>query len=145
VVAGSPPAVLDVDRVRVERVLPVLPQPVLVEPGVEVVPGQHLVVAAFAGGEPVEVNAGAAESTLCGRHPALVGKVLAPAVEAATVAPGLLDDPADAAIASGEQSLDDAGLAVVVAEADGSAEPAVRPHLLAELAQPLVRRLDVEL
>ena len=48
-------------------------------------------------------------------------EVLAPAVEARAVAPHLLDDRADPAVAAGEQSFDDARLAVVVAEADGLA------------------------
>ena len=57
VVAGRPAAVLDLDvGGRVDRVLPVGPEPVLVEPGVEVVPGQDLVVLALAGGVPVEVD-----------------------------------------------------------------------------------------
>ena len=45
VVAGGPAAVLDLDGVGVDGVLPVSPQPVLVEAGVEVVPREHLVVA----------------------------------------------------------------------------------------------------
>ena len=63
VVAGRPAAVLDLDiGVRVDGVFPVGPEPVLVEAGVEVVPGQDLVVLALAGGEPVEVDVGAGEA-----------------------------------------------------------------------------------
>src|SRR3954469_9021792 len=98
VVAGGPPAVLDLGGLGVEGVLPVGPQPVLVEAGVEVVPGQHLVVLALAGGEPGEVEPRARERALGALGPAVVGEVLAPAVEAAAVTPDLLDDRADAAV-----------------------------------------------
>src|SRR5689334_13544521 len=55
--ARRPAAVLDLEgAVGVERVLPVLPEPVAVETGVEVVPGQHLGVLALADGVPVEVD-----------------------------------------------------------------------------------------
>ena len=138
VVAGGPAAVLDVGYgVGVlgdgEGVLPVGPEPVLVEAGVEVVPGQDLVVVALADGVPVEVDAGAGQGALAGGDPAVVGEVLAPAVEAAAVAPDLLDDPADAAVAAGQQSLDGAGLAVVVAEPDGAAVPLVGADDVAQL------------
>src|SRR5689334_8908187 len=49
--AGRPAAVLDLRLV--EGVLPVLPQPVLVETRVQVVPGKDLLVGALAGGVPV--------------------------------------------------------------------------------------------
>src|SRR6202034_2648347 len=42
---------------RVDRREPVLPQPVPVEPGVEVIPGQHLRVAALTRGVPGQVHA----------------------------------------------------------------------------------------
>ena len=77
--------------------------------------------------------------------PAVVGEVLAPAVEPAAVAPDLLDHRADPAVAAGEQSLDDAGLAVVVAEADRAAVLLVGAHDIAQLAQPVVGGLVVEL
>ena len=64
------------------------------------VPGQDLVVAALAGGEPSEVDVGVGQGGLGGRDPAVVGEVLAPPVEAAAVAPDLLDDGADAAVAT---------------------------------------------
>ena len=77
-----------------------------------------------------------AQRLLGGAHPAVVGEVLAPAVEAAAVAPDLLDDRADAAVAAREQALDDAGLAVVVAEADRAAVLLVGADLVAQLLQP---------
>ena len=90
VVARRPAAVLDLDvGVRVDGVLPVLPEPVLVQAGVQVVPGQHLGVLALADGEPVEVDRGAGQRLLGGGGPAVVGEVLAPAVEPAAVAPDL--------------------------------------------------------
>src|SRR3954452_14541182 len=52
VVAGRPAAVFDF--LRLERVLPVVPEPVLVQPGVQVVPGQHLWLKPFTGCEPVQ-------------------------------------------------------------------------------------------
>src|SRR5262245_59356248 len=53
--AGRPPAV--VLLVLAQRVLPVLPEPLLVQAGVEVIPRQHLVLVPLAGGEPVQVDA----------------------------------------------------------------------------------------
>src|SRR5207342_3966922 len=99
----------------------------------EVVPGQHLVVGPLPGGEPVEVHAVRRQDSLRGTDPPVVGEVLAPPVEAAAVAPDLLDDPTHPAVAAREQSFDDPGLAVVVAEADRPAVATVRAHLLAEL------------
>src|SRR6478672_6118116 len=133
VVAGRPAAVLDLDvGGRVDRVLPVGPEPVLVQAGVEVVPRQDLVVLPLAGGEPGQVDAGAVEGARRGLGPAVVGEVLAPAVEAAAVAPDLLDDRADPAVTTREQSLDGAGLAVVVAEADRAAVLLVVPDRVAQ-------------
>src|SRR3712207_7211214 len=40
-----------------QGLLPVVPEPLLVQPGVQVVPGQDLVLAALPGGVPVEVDA----------------------------------------------------------------------------------------
>src|SRR5690606_23887400 len=51
--ARRPPAVLDLTLL--ERVQPVLPQPLLVQAGVDVVPRQHLVLAALPGGVPGHV------------------------------------------------------------------------------------------
>src|SRR4051794_1682008 len=146
VVAGGPAAVLDLRaRVRVDGLLPVVPQPVLVEARVQVVPRQHLRVLALPDGVPVEVHRCAGQGLLGGRGPAVVGEVLGPAVEAATLAPYLLDDPADATVTAGEQPLDDPGTAVVVAEPDGPPVPLVGAHVLAQLPQALVGRLVVEL
>src|SRR5690606_29829571 len=141
--AGAPAAVLDLGLV--EGVLPVLPEPVLVEAGVEVVPGEHLLIGALAGGVPVDVHAVGGERLLRALHPAVVGEVLAPAVEAAAVLVDRADDGTDAAVAPGEQALDDAGLAVVVAEADGAAVLLVAADLVAELGQPGVGLLGGEL
>src|SRR5690606_22971462 len=79
--AWGPAAVVDLGLV--EGVLPVLPEPVLVEAGVEVVPGEDLLVGALAGGVPVDVDAERGEGLVGAGHPAVVGEVLAPAVEAA--------------------------------------------------------------
>ena len=62
--------------------------------------------------------------------------MLAPAVEPAAVAPDLLDDPSDAAVAARQESLDDAGLAVVITEADGAGEALVGANCIAQLRQP---------
>ena len=70
--------------------------------------------------------------------------MLAPAVEAGSAAPHLLDDGADAAVAAAEQSFDHTGFAVVVAEADRLAVLLVGADRVAQLGQPrvglLVRR-----
>src|SRR5581483_7120689 len=105
VVAGRPPAVVDLDPA--DRVLPVGPHPVLVEPGVEVVPRQHLGEVALAGGVPVEAHRCAGEDLGRAPLPALEGEVLAPAVEAAAVLPHPADDRADATVAARQQSFDD--------------------------------------
>src|SRR5690606_40495664 len=52
---------------------------------------------------------------------------------------------ADAAVAAGQQALDDAGLAVVVAEADGAAVLLVAADLVAQLAEAFVGLLGGEL
>src|ERR1035438_4084310 len=88
--ARVPAAVLDLDVV--EGVLPVLPQPVLVQARVEVVPGQHLVLLTLAGGEPGNVDRLVRQGDLGTPHPAFIAEVLAPAVEPGTVTPGGLDD-----------------------------------------------------
>src|SRR3954465_3290099 len=77
VVAGRPAAVVDLDLA--DRVLPVLPEPVLVETGVEVVPGQDLGLLALARREPVEAHRRGREHLGAGALPAVVGEVLAPA------------------------------------------------------------------
>ena len=75
-----------------QGVLPVLPQPLGVQARVEVVPGQHLCELALARGEPPDVDAGALEPLVGRGHPAVVGEVLAPAVETSTGPPRGLDD-----------------------------------------------------
>src|SRR3954447_68510 len=102
VVAGGPAAVVDLDRAQ--RVLPVLPHPVLVETGVEVVPRQDLGLLALTRGVTVEAHRSLGEHLSAGLLPPLEREVLAPPVEAATVAPHLLDDRADSSIAAGQQS-----------------------------------------
>src|SRR5690606_40527591 len=84
--ARSPAAVFDLGAR--DGVLPVLPEPLAVEPGVEVVPRQDLVLLALARGVPVDVDA----APLGGGHPPLEGEVLAPAVETAAVLPDGPDD-----------------------------------------------------
>src|SRR3712207_7086358 len=143
VVAGGPPAVGDL--LLAERLLPVVPEPLLVEPRVQVVPGQDLVLGALAGGEPVEVDAERRQLPGGGRRPPVVGEVLAPAVEPAALAPHPLDHPADPAVAAGEQALHDAGLAVVVAQADRAADAAVGVDGLPEQPEPGVDRLGAGL
>lgn len=71
--------------------------------------------------------------------------MLAPAVEAAAVLVDRADDPAGAAVAAGEQALDDAGLAVVVAETDVLAVLAVLADRVAQLAEPGVGGLGGQL
>src|SRR6185295_5006190 len=110
-----------------EGVLPVVPQPVAFEAGVEVVPREHLVPLPLARGEPLQRDV----RQLLGRRrgPPLVGEVLAPAVEPAAVAPHPLDHGADPPVAPREQALDQRGLPVVVAHADVA--PSLRSALTA--------------
>src|SRR5207302_478169 len=131
--ARRPAAVLDLDLGQ--GVLPVLPEPVAVQAGVEVVPGQHLGVVALAGGVPVDVDRPAGERALGAAHPALEGEVLAPAVEPRTVLPDRPDDLPDPPVAPGEQALDDAGFAVVVPEPDRLGVVAVRADRVLELVK----------
>src|SRR3954447_3012838 len=102
VVAGRPPAVVDLDFT--DRVLPVLPHPVLVEAGVEVVPRQHFGELAFARREPVERHGSSGEGFSRAALPTLVGEVLAPPVEPSAVRPHSTDDGADATVAARQQS-----------------------------------------
>src|SRR5450759_860041 len=136
VVARSPAAVLDLHTAQ--GVLPVLPQPVLVQARVEVVPGQHLALLALTGGVPGNIDRFVGKSALRTPHPALITEVLAPAVEPGAVTPCGLDDLADAAVTAGQKSFDDAGFAIVIAEPDGRGKPLVGPDLLAQLLQPRV-------
>src|SRR5690606_525622 len=115
VVAGGPAAVLEADLV--EGVAPLLPQEVLVQAGREVVPGEHLVLGAVAVAVPVHVEA----VGLHGRLPALQAEVLAPLLEGPALAPDLLDDGPEAAVAAAEEALDDAGARVVPLDLDVAA------------------------
>ena len=137
--ARDPAAVVEV--LLGERVLPVRPEPLLVQPAVEVVPGQDLVLLALARRVPVDVDA----DGLRAGHPAVVGEVLAPAVEPAAVAPDRLDHLTDPAVPAAQQSFDDAGLAVVVPVADRLGGALVRADRVAQQLQPAVGRLRVEL
>src|SRR5580704_15525946 len=96
VVARRPAAVLDV--AAEQRLLPVLPQPLLVQAGVEVVPRQHLGLLALPGGVPVERGRATVEYLRAGLRPAVEREVLTPAVEALAVLPNLADHRADPAI-----------------------------------------------
>src|SRR5690606_37310576 len=139
VVARSPAAVFDLGAR--DGVLPVLPEPLAVEPGVEVVPRQDLVLLALARGVPVDVDA----APLGGGHPPLEGEVLAPAVETAAVLPDGADDGADPAVAARQQALPDGRLAVVVAVADGPAVLLVAAPPVAQHLEPSVDGLVVGL
>src|SRR5690606_8377867 len=70
-----------------QRRLPVLPQPVLVEPGVEVVPWQHLRLPALPSRVPIQVHAVGRQHLRGGVHPTLEGEILTPTVEPATGLP----------------------------------------------------------
>src|SRR5688572_25176909 len=94
VVARRPPAVLEA-RLH-QRVLPVLPQEVGMEPGADVRPRQDLVAVAMAVHVPVDV-----EAVPChGVGPPVQGEVLGPLLEGATVTPHVLDHGSEAAIAA---------------------------------------------
>ena len=138
--ARRPAAVLDLDLV--ERVLPVLPEPVLVQAGVEVVPGQHLVVASRSRVVYQSTSTGWSASAVVGARPssARSEKCSLQPSKRPPSSPDRADDRADPAVAAGEQALDDAGLAVVVAEADRAAVLLVAADRVAQLLQPGVGR-----
>src|SRR5690606_38891639 len=74
VIARRPAAVLDLGGAGgVDRVLPVLPQPLAVQARVEVIPRQHLVLVALPGGVPVEVHRLVGQRLLAGAHPPVEG------------------------------------------------------------------------
>src|SRR5690606_20679050 len=112
VVAGGPAAVLELG-LTVHRVAVVLPQPVLLQTGVEVVPGEHLVLVALPR-VPGDVHARLGAGT----PPGLDVEALVPPVEAGPQLEGALDGRRHAAVAAGQQALDDAGQRVVVAQVD---------------------------
>ena len=109
------------------------------------VPGQDLGLLAATGGVPVDVDPEGCQLASRALHPALVGKVLGPAVEAAAVTPDRLDDAADPPVTAREQALDDPGLAVVVAEADRGADAPVGADRVAQLVQPGIGVLGAQL
>src|SRR5215467_16226629 len=94
--ARRPPAVLDLGRPRgVDRGLPVLPEPVALQAGVQVIPRKDLGVAALPGGVPVQVHPVAGQRDLRALSPSLEGERLAPAVEPGAVLPRRPDDLRD--------------------------------------------------
>src|SRR5690606_41658190 len=84
----------------VQRDLPVGPQPLLLQTGVEVVTGKDLVLGALPGGEPVEVDPVRGQLLFRAADPALEGEVLVPTVEPATFPPNPFHDPADPPVAA---------------------------------------------
>src|SRR5882762_9419672 len=90
VVAGGPPAVIELGLV--ERVLPIGPEPLLVQPRVEVIPRQDFLLAPLAGAVPGKTDAEVGQYLPGRLLPPLVGEILAPPVEAATVCPHPTDD-----------------------------------------------------
>src|SRR4051812_4034998 len=103
--AGRPSAVVLFELLL--RVLPVLPEPGLVQARIEVVPGQDLMLVALPGGEPGQVNALGRQHVGRRVDPALVGEVFRPAVEALPPSPGLADPPTDPPVAAGQQPFDE--------------------------------------
>ena len=89
---------LDLDLV--EGVLPVLPEPVGVETGIEVVPREHLGALALTRRVPGDVHGLVGERLLGGGHPPAEAEVLAPPVEPAAVLPDRPDHPADPPVAA---------------------------------------------
>src|SRR5215217_3801312 len=77
--AGRPSAVIDFDLIQ--SVLPVLPEPLPIKAGIQVIPRQHLGVVALSRGVPVEIHPGSLKAALRAVSPALVREVLAPAIE----------------------------------------------------------------
>src|SRR5205807_3474628 len=104
-----------------ERVLPVLPEEVLVQAGADVVPGKHLVVGAVAGDVPVDGEAVPRHGLL----PQPQVEVLAPLLEDAAPAPHVLDDGADTSVAAGCDAFAQRGLGVVPTQLHGAGAPQV--------------------
>src|SRR5204862_6726366 len=85
-VARGPAAVLDFARpIGGDRRLPVLPEPVPVQPGVQVVPRQYLAVVTLSRSVPSKVHWPVRQRRLAGARPAGEREVLAPPVEARPV------------------------------------------------------------
>ena len=146
-IARRPAAVLHLGGPgRVHRVLPVLPEPVAVQPGVQVIPRQHLAVLPLAGGVPVQVHRGwpasASAAARCQRSKekcSLQPSNRAPSAHAALITAATRRSPAR------QQALDDRRLAVVVPVADRLAVAGVGAQRAAERPQPGVHRLVVAL
>ncbi len=117
VVARGPPAVLE--AVLGQGLLEVLPQEVPVQPGRDVVPGQHLVLVAVAVHVVVEDQARPLERLL----PQTEVEVLGPLLEGPPGPPHLLHDRPHAPVAPADDALGRRGLGVVPAqrEAPGAA------------------------
>ena len=141
VVAGGPPAVLE--PVLGQGVDPVLPEEVAVQPGGEVVPGQHLSLV------PVAVDR-VLEGHPLGRQrlgPPVEVEVLGPLLEDAAVAPDVLDDVAHPPVAPAHHALGRGGPRIVPLEGEPPDPPggvAEQPDLAGELldgvlAEPLER------
>src|SRR4051794_36589781 len=110
VVARRPPAIGEADLG--EGVAPVLPQEVLVQPGGQVVPRQHLVLGAMAVGVPVDRQAVLFHRVL----PQADVEVLRPLLEHTAAPPHRLDHRAEPAVAARRDALDEGRLRVVPLE-----------------------------
>src|SRR5580704_7257314 len=110
VVAGGPAAVLDGHPGQ--RVLPVAPEEVTVQPGGDVVPGERLAARPL----PVAHLLGAQALGRQGRLPQRQGEALRPLLEGAAGAPDPLDHGAHAPVTPARQSLRDGGGRVVPAD-----------------------------
>src|SRR5690606_30142183 len=102
--AGGPPAVVLLHAGQ--GGLPVLPQPVLVQTGVEMVPGQLLGVGPLPGWVPVQVHAEGGQLRRGRVAPPLGGEVLPPPVDPGTLLPLPPDHRAAPPVAAGQQALD---------------------------------------
>src|SRR6266516_1249973 len=139
VVTSRPAAILDLAGPRrVDGILPVLPQPLAVEPGVEVVPRQDFAVATFPGGVPAEIDRPARERARGAPLPALVAEVLTPTVEAGAIFPHGLDHLRYPAVTAREETLDDRRLAPVVTVTDAAPVARVAAQRAAERREPTV-------
>src|SRR5215207_427793 len=141
--AWRPAAVVDLDLIQ--GVLPVLPQPLPIQAGIQMLPGQHLGVVALARGVPVKIDSGAIQASLGATSPTLVREVLAPAVESAAIPPNCFDDRAHTAIAATQQSFDDARLPIVITEADRPAILPITTNRIPQLDQPRVHGFMITL
>ena len=139
----SPPAVVDGDLFQ--RVLPVIPQPVTVQPGIKVLPRQHLGPIALTRGEPVDVDPLVGQRGLRALHPAIEREVLAPSVETCAGPPRVLDHSAHASIPAREQTFHDSWLTVVIPKPNRFAVFTVRTNRILQFRQPSISALMIEL